>query len=188
MTNKEFKDKFLIHRNQITNFLKYKYSISNEEAEDIVQNAYVKIYKRFRNNNIACEYPKQYLFNVAVTCTIDYKKRKAHSKNEKTFTEINVENNESFLESINDVDFTQAPHLLSESKIISKELYCLINKLAEKNPEMSQALNMFYFDEMQSSEISEKLNVPENTIKTRLHRGRARIKGMLQKDMILSSL
>jgi RNA polymerase sigma-70 factor (ECF subfamily) len=46
---------------------------------------------------------------------------------------------------------------------------------------------MFYFDEMQTNEISEELNVPENTIKTRLHRGRARIKSMLQEDMILST-
>ena len=76
---------------------------------------------------------------------------------------------------------------MSENKIISEELNFLIDKLAEKNPEMSQALRMFYFDEMQSKEISDKLNVSENTIKTRLHRGRARIKSMLQEDMVLSS-
>jgi RNA polymerase sigma-70 factor (ECF subfamily) len=187
MTNKEFEDKFLIHRNQLTNFLKYKYSISNEEVEDIVQNAYVNIYKRFRNNNLPCEFPKKYLFDAAVNCTIDYRSRKPHCKNETTFTEINVENNEAFLDSIKSVDFTQFPHLLSENKIISEELNCLIDKLAKINPEMSQALKMFYFDEMQSNEISEKLNVSENTIRTRLHRGRARIKSMLQKDMILSS-
>jgi RNA polymerase sigma-70 factor (ECF subfamily) len=52
---------------------------------------------------------------------------------------------------------------------------------------MSQALRMFYFDEMQTNEISDKLNVSINTIKTRLHRGRARIKSMLQEDMILST-
>ena len=79
------------------------------------------------------------------------------------------------------------PHFLSENKIISEELNCLIDKLAEKNPEMSQALRMFYFDEMQTNEISDELNVSINTIKTRLHRGRARIKSMLQEDMVLSS-
>ena len=187
MTNKEFKDKFLIHRRLVTNFLKSKYSLSNDEAEDVVQNAYVKIYKRFRNNKLVCEYPKKYLFNAAVNCTLEYKTRKAYLKNESSFTEINVENHEAFLDLVNDIDLTQAPHLLSENKIISEELNFLIDKLAEKNPEMSQALRMFYFDEMQSKEISDKLNVSENTIKTRLHRGRARIKSMLQEDMVLSS-
>jgi RNA polymerase sigma-70 factor (ECF subfamily) len=187
MTNKEFKDKFLIHRTFVTKFLKLKYTLSNEETEDIVQNAYVKIYKRFRNNNICCEFPRQYLFNAAVNCTIEYRTRKAHIKNELTFTEINIEKHEAFLDLVSDVDLTQVPHLLSENKIISQELNSLIDKLAEKNPEMSQALRMFYFDEMQSKEISDKLNVSENTIKTRLHRGRARIKSMLQEDMVLSS-
>lgn len=187
MTNKEFKDKFLIHRKLVTYILKSKYALSNEEAEDIVQNAYVKIYKRFRNNKLVCEYPKKYLFNAAVNCTIEYKTRKTYLKNESSFTEINVDNHEAFLDLVNDIDLTQAPHLLSENKIISEELNFLIDKLAEKNPEMSQALRMFYFDEMQSKEISDKLNVSENTIKTRLHRGRARIKSMLQEDMVLSS-
>jgi RNA polymerase sigma-70 factor (ECF subfamily) len=187
MTNKEFKDKFLIHRPFVTKFIKSKYTLSNEEAEDIIQNAYVKIYKRFRNNNLACEFPRQYLFNAAINCTIEYRTRKPHLKNESTFTESNIEYPETFLDLINEVDFTQAPHLLSENKIIFEELNCLIDKLSEKNPEMSQALRMFYFDEMQTNEISDKLNVSENTIKTRLHRGRARIKSMLQEDMILSS-
>ena len=187
MTNKEFKDKFLIHRPFVTKFIKSKYTLSNEEAEDIIQNAYVKIYKRFRNNNLACEFPRQYLLNAAVNCTIEYKTRKAYLKNESSFTDINVENHEAFLDLVNDIDLTQAPHLLSENKIISEELNCLIDKLAQKNPEMSQALRMFYFDEMQTNEISEELNVPENTIKTRLHRGRARIKSMLQEDMVLST-
>jgi RNA polymerase sigma-70 factor (ECF subfamily) len=53
---------------------------------------------------------------------------------------------------------------------------------------MSQALRMFYFDEMQSNEISDHLNVPINTIKTRLHRGRNRIKNLLKEHMLLSSL
>lgn len=187
MTNKEFKDKFLIHRKLVTYILKSKYALSNEETEDIVQNAYVKIYKRFRNNKLICEYPKKYLLNAAVNCTIEYKTRKTYLKNESSFTEINIYNHEAFLDLVNDIDLTQAPHLLSENKIISQELNSLIDKLAEKNPEMSQALRMFYFDEMQSKEISDKLNVSENTIKTRLHRGRARIKSMLQEDMVLSS-
>lgn len=187
MTNKEFRDKFLIHRPFVSKFIKSKYTLSNEEIEDIIQNAYVKIYKRFRNNNLACKFPRQYLFNSAINCTIEYRTRKAHLKNESTFTEINIEYPETFLDLINEIDFSQVPHLLSENKIISEELNCLINKLAEKNPEMSQALKMFYFDEMKVIEISEELNVSENTIKTRLHRGRARIKSMLQEDMILST-
>jgi RNA polymerase sigma-70 factor (ECF subfamily) len=187
MTNKEFKDNFLIHRNLVTNFLKSKYALSNEEVEDVVQNTYVKIFKRFKNNNIVCEYPRQYLFNAAVNCTIEYRTRKAHLKNEFTFTESNVDNHEAFLDLVNEMDFSQIPQLLIEKKIISEELKTLIYKLSETNPEMSQALKMFYFDEMQVNEISNEINIPINTIKTRLHRGKNKVRALIEEDMVLSS-
>jgi RNA polymerase sigma-70 factor (ECF subfamily) len=187
MTNKEFKDKFLVHRSLVSNYIKSKYSLSNEEVEDIIQNAYVKIYKRFRNNNLICEYPRQYLFNAAVNCTIEYKTRKPQFNNESTFTEFNVENHEAFLDLIYEMDFSQIPHSISEKKIISEELKTLVDKVAETNPEMSIALKMFYFDEMQANEISEELNVPINTIKTRLHRGKNKVRSLLKEDMVLSS-
>ena len=188
MTNKEFKDKFLIHREDLSSFLKYKYSLKNEEIEDIVQNTYIKIYKRFINNNLVCEYPRQYLFNAACNVTIEYKTRKPYTRHEFTFTESNIDNHENFIDLVNEMDFSQIPEVLNEKIIISEELKFLIDKLAEKNPESSQILKMFYYDEMQANEISEKLNIPINTIKTKLHRGRAKVKSLLEKDMILSTL
>lgn len=188
MTNKEFKDKFLIHRENLSNFLKYKYSLKNEEIEDIVQNTYIKIYKRFINNNLECEYPRQYLFNSACNMTIEYKTRKPYTKHEFTFTESNIDNHENFLDLMNEMDFSQIPEVLSEKTIISEELEFLLNKLAEKYPESSQILKMYYYDEMQANEISERLNIPINTIKTKLHRGRAKVKSLLEKDMVLSTL
>ena len=58
----------------------------------------------------------------------------------------------------------------------------------KERQQKKQVLKMFYFDEMQANEISEKLNVPINTIKTRLLRGRNKIKSLLQEDMVLSTL
>jgi RNA polymerase sigma-70 factor (ECF subfamily) len=188
MTNKEFEDKFLIHREILFNFLKYKYSLKNEEIEDIVQNTYIKIYKRFINSNLECEYPRQYLFNSACNMTIEYKTRKPYTRHEFTFTESNIDNQENFLDLVNEMDFSQIPEVLSEKTFISEELEILLNKLAIKNPEYSNILRMFYFDEMQANEISEKLNVPLNTIKTRLLRGRNKIKSFLNEDMVLSTL
>lgn len=188
MTDKEFEDKFLTHRSLLRNYLKSKYTISNEELEDVIQNAYVKIYKRFKNNDLECEYPRQYLFSSAVNCLKEYKTRKPQLNNEFTFTESNVECHEAFLDLVNAIDFSQLPHLLCEKKIISEELKKLIDKLDEMNPEMSQALKMFYFDEMQANEISEKLNIPINTIKTRLHRGRNKVRSLIKEDMVLSPL
>ena len=46
MTDKEFEEKFLIHRQLATKFFKVNYKLTQEEIEDIIQTAYLKIYKR----------------------------------------------------------------------------------------------------------------------------------------------
>jgi RNA polymerase sigma-70 factor (ECF subfamily) len=188
MTNLEYEQKFLVHRELVTSFFKNKYKLKKEEIEDIVQNAFIKIHKRFVNNDLNCEFPKKYLFNAVANCVIEYKTRKLHLKHESSFTEIDVEYHETFLDLVNELDFTQIPEVLNENKIIKEELNFLIDKLAETNPDMSQALKMFYFDEMTTVEIANQLNMPVNTIKTKLHRGKNKIRNLLKEDMVLLSL
>jgi RNA polymerase sigma-70 factor (ECF subfamily) len=185
MTDSEFDEKFLVHRKAATNYFKIKYKLTRDESEDMVQNAYLKIYTRFKDQDVNCIYPKKYLFDTIKNCIFEFKTRSKYIQNEKTFTQMNVEFPYIFIDSNNEINLENVPQNILEQNIISDELKHLIDKLSEKNPEMSQALRMFYFDEMQTNEISDKLNVSINTIKTRLHRGRARIKSMLQEDMIL---
>uniref|UniRef100_UPI00403F86CD RNA polymerase sigma factor n=1 Tax=Paenibacillus sp. FSL R5-0470 TaxID=2921641 RepID=UPI00403F86CD len=45
-----------------------------------------------------------------------------------------------------------------------------------------ECLTLYYFHEMSIREISEQLNTPENTIKSRLVRGRTLLKKMLEKE------
>jgi RNA polymerase sigma-70 factor (ECF subfamily) len=80
------------------------------------------------------------------------------------------------------------PQNILEHNIISDELKHLIDKLSEKNPEMSEALKLFYFEDMQVNEVAEKLNVPINTIKTRLFRGKHKLKTLIKDNMHLSTL
>lgn len=188
MTNLEFEQKFLVHRDIVTNYFRSKYKIQKDEIEDIVQNAFVKIHKRFVNKDLHCEFPRQYLFNTVKCCIFEYKTRTLHCKYESSFTEMNIEYHETFLDLFNELDFSQDPNLINENKIIRQELESLINKLAEKNPDMAKALKMFYFDEMSLLEIADILKIPVNTIKTKLHRGKNKIRQFLKEDMVLASL
>ena len=60
--------------------------------------------------------------------------------------------------------------LLMPNAIIVKKL---LTKLKEGDREV---ITLYYFEEMSSSEIGNFLGVPENTIKSRLHRARQRLK------------
>jgi RNA polymerase sigma-70 factor (ECF subfamily) len=188
MTNLEFEQKFLVHRELVTSFFKNKYRLKKEEIEDLVQIAFIKIHKRFVNNDLDCEFPKKYLFSTLTTCLFEYKTRKLYMKHESTFTDYNLENHEAFLDLVNELDFSQVPDVINENKIIRQELELLINKLAENHPEMAQAIKMCYFDEMSMLEIAQVLNMPVNTIKTKLHRGKNKIRQFLKEDMVLASL
>jgi hypothetical protein len=72
-----------------------------------------------------------------------------------------------------------------------------INQLQEelkttKNPYfLSLLVNrgiLNYFEDMQVNEVAEKLNVPINTIKTRLFRGKHKLKTLIKDNMHLSTL
>lgn len=187
MTNHEFEQNFVAHRELVTSFFKHKYKLKIEEVEDIVQNALVKIHKRFVNNDLVCEFPKKYLFNAIINCIYEYKARKPHCKHEFSFTQLNIELPEFFMDSNVELDSSFLSENIVENNYIKEELQYLIDKLATTNPEMSEALNMFYFDSLTTPEIAEKLNIPVNTVKTRLHRGKSRLKSLLTQDMVLSA-
>lgn len=188
MTNHEFEQKFLVYRDLVTSFFRHKYKLTIEETEDVVQNALVKIHKRFVNKDLVCEFPKKYLFNAITNCIYEYKTRKPQRNNEFSFTELNIEIPEYFMESRMKIDTASLPESEIENKIIQKELKYLIEKLATTNPEMSEALIMFYYDGLTSPEIAEKLNISVNTVKTRLHRGKNKLKSMLRENMVLSAV
>jgi RNA polymerase sigma-70 factor (ECF subfamily) len=69
-----------------------------------------------------------------------------------------------------------------------KEINFLIEKLSETHPDYSKVIKMYYFDNLTGPEIAEKLNVPVNTIKTRLFRAKIKIKELIRDKMIVFTL
>jgi len=188
MTDKEFNKKFLIHRKHAIGYFKKKYKFSNDEAEDFVQTAYLKIFKRFYNTNVNCEFPKQYLFNAVQNCIYEHATRRSYVKKEESFTQLNIEHPTVFLDALNEIDQDSFTDSIIEKKTISKEINFLIEKLSETHPDYSNVIKMYYFDNLTGPEIAEKLNVPLNTIKTRLLRAKNKIKELIKDIMIMFTL
>lgn len=184
MTDNEFEDKFLIHRKAATNFFKIKYKLTIDEAEDMVQNAYLKIYKRFKDQNVGCEYPKKYLFDTIKNCIYEHKTRKKYVQHEEAFSEINVNYVDTFIDLVSDIDFENVPHNNLEKSIVSVELKQLIEQLS---PDTLEAFKLYYYDDMQANEVAELLNLPLNTLKTRLFRGRQKLRSLIKEDMLVST-
>ena len=188
MTDKEFEEKFLIHRDNAIKFFKKKYNFTNDDAEDFVQTAYLMIYKKFYNTNIDCEYPRQYLFNSVKNCIYVHRYRKNSIKNEKNFTQLNIHTPTIFLDSLNELNQDSLTDNIVEKKTMLKEINYLIEKLSETHPDYSNVIKMYYFDNLTGPEIAEKLNVPLNTIKTRLLRAKNKIKELIRDKMLVFAL
>ena len=184
MTDNEFEDKFLTHRKAAINFFKSKYSLTSDEAEDMVQNAYLKIYKRFKDQNVNCEYPKKYLFDTIKNCIYEHKTRKKHVQNEECFSEINVEFVDTFIDLISEIDYENTPQNTLEKIIVSDELRHLISQLSTDTLE---AFKLYYYDDLQANEVAVILNLPLNTLKTRLFRGRQKLRSLIKEDMLVST-
>ena len=62
---------------------------------------------------------------------------------------------------------------------IDKEYSDLREIIDDLNEEFSSVLVLFYYEDMSIKDISESLNIPQGTIKSRLSRARKRLKEIL---------
>lgn len=133
---------------------------NSEKAEDFVQDLYV--YAKAKVNTFQGKSKfSTWLYRVAVNFALNQLKK------EKKLSYENVEVPESLAD-----DRDSFSSQMEESELVN-ELHTQINSLAE---EYRLPLLLFYYENMSISEISEKLSVPEGTIKSYLFRAKKILK------------
>ncbi len=131
------------------------YSTQKQDAEDIFQNVFLKLYKNKKDFQDE-DHIRKWLIKVTVN----------ESKNIwKTFWNRNVD-------SIDELN--KEPIFLSEDK---SELYYAVQEL---EPKYRIVVHLYYYEGYSVKEISEVLKVKETTIQTRLLRARRQLKSKLK--------
>lgn len=138
-----------------------KCGCSKEEAEDIVQDSFVKAIEYM--DGISSEKLSSWLFTVALNNFRNSKKR------ENRIRQVNIDENH-FLENLsNDVDIVE--FMLSKEN--SKEIRSCLESLKDEY----RTLLIFKYDmELSYKEISRLIGISEDTIKTYLYRARNEFK------------
>lgn len=78
---------------------------------------------------------------------------------------------------------TRLFHMIDRNvPVFSEKEYDLADKLNELPKDQKSALMDFYFHDLKISEISFSRNIPEGTVKRRLHDGRKNLKKRLEED------
>jgi RNA polymerase sigma-70 factor (ECF subfamily) len=125
---------------------------SEEVAQDILQDTFVKVWKQFSTYDQSKGRLFTWILNLARNRAIDYTRSSAF-KNElrNQFEELETKTSEMSETSVDQIGLSEVMELLQ--------------------PEVQEALEVVYFKGYSHKEASEYLNIPLGTVKTRVRNG-----------------
>lgn len=158
------------HKNMVYT-VAYRILRNREDAEEIAQDAFVKAYqslKSFKKESKFATWLYRIVYNTAISRT----RKKQLDTISMDHSIVENFSTDEIKEDVNRLD-------IDEQKI-------MINKIIEKlNTEESTLVNLFYFKENSTEEISEIMGISKANVKVRLHRIRKRL---LQEVHLLMSI
>ena len=145
----------------------YRFTTNQEEAEDLVQECFVKFWKNLDKYNPEFKL-KPWIGKMITNLSLDFVKS-ARSKNDKRKLEMNE-------------NLSVADSRHSESDVHATELHETILRLAEKlTPKQRAAFILRDLEMMEVSEVCDILNISATNLKSNLYYARLNIKEGLLK-------
>lgn len=155
--------------------LSLKYIGNEEDALDVTQEIFIKILKKidtFEGNSKL----STWVYRITVNYCKDFLKK--HKKVKSISLDKPIEGKEgNFVPELE--DDSETPQKALESKLQRESLIKAIGSLDEDQREI---IILRYINDLTYNEISEILNLPLGTIKSRLNRGRKRLTEILRDD------
>ena len=134
-------------------------------AEDITQETFLQVYQRLETLEDPTLFPKWIYTIVDRLCIAWFRKNRIQTESLEEIHILEIEAD------------TYSQHVAAEhAKATTETQRDLVKRLLTKLKDSGEIITLHYFEEMTSSEIGEFLGVSENTIKSRLHRARQRLK------------
>lgn len=146
---------------------------NREEAEEVSQDAFIKIYKSLRSFKGDSKL-STWVYRIAYNCCLDHLK-----KNKKYITDLSID--EFTFNKIEVMDNAL-------DNLINEEKHQMIRQCVSKLPEECSAIiTLFYFDELSLEEISGITGIQSNTVKVKLFRARKKLATIMAQYMIPSN-
>lgn len=152
--------------------LAYRMLGNRHEAEDIAQEAFIRAYVNIQSYNINLKF-STWLYRIATNLCID----RIRKKKPDYYLDAEVAGTDGL------TMYSQIPSKTSlpEDDIESLELQDTIQRAISKLPEKYRSVIVLkYIEELSLNEISEILDMPLGTVKTRIHRGRETLRKQLR--------
>ena len=135
-----------------------------QTAEDITQETFLQVHQKLATLNDPAKF-SGWLYAIANhLCIAWYRKKRLQNE---SIQEIYISETEAYSQYI----------ATEHAKITAEAQHDLVKRLLTKLKDGDrEVITLHYFEEMTSSEIGKHLGVSDNTIKSRLHRARQRLK------------
>ena len=130
----------------------YKMVNDKELAEDILQEAFVKIWNNFSNYDSIKGRLFTWMINLTRNLTIDTLRSKSYKKQSKIYSDENSVNN--FSDNSNAAEKFDAMGIRKQLTLLKKD--------------QKEIIDLAYFGGFTQDEISKKLSIPLGTVKTRM--------------------
>jgi RNA polymerase sigma-70 factor (ECF subfamily) len=166
-----FADIVEIYSNSIFQ-LGYRMLGNRHEAEDIAQEAFIRAYVNIKSFNQDLKF-STWLFRIATNLCID----RIRKKKPDYYLDAEV----SGTDGLTMYSQLSSNSPLPENELESLELHETVQKEILKLPEKYRSVIVLkYMEELSLNEISEILDMPLGTVKTRIHRGREALRQQLR--------
>ena len=143
-----------------------RYARSSFEAEDLFQDAFIKIFKNLQNYKGEGSFDG-WVRRIVINTSIDYYKKRMTQGDTVNYDDVNENDIDSKIELVNEID-----------------LEVLIKLLNELPNGYRMVLNLYAIEGYSHKEIAEMLEVSESTSKSQLIKARKYFKSLLQKNRI----
>lgn len=146
------------YESRMTNYIKKISSASDEEAEDILQEAFMKVWRNLNEYEPELKF-SSWIYRIVHNEAISYwRKKKSYGKDNTI-----------------DIDDANIRDIVEEEKEevdLSSTKLAVMRLLVSMPSKYREVLILKYFEELSYEEISDVLKIPEGTVATRLSRAK----------------
>ena len=153
-------------------YVALKYMQNEDNALDVVQDAYIKAFSRLEQLDDDDKFDKWINSIVASTALDALKKKKPQ-----LFTDMSNDDEEFDVSEKFEANYTEQPEVVVDQNETARLVQEIISELSD---EQRACVTMYYMQEMSVKEISGILNVSDNTVKSRLNYARKNIEAKVK--------
>ncbi len=156
------------HAGHVFNFI-HQYVKNSDQAEDLTQETFVKIWKNIKKFDVKKSF-RIWMFQIARNTTIDFLRKKKNIN----FSELEKNDGTEF----DAVDESLNPEEILERKSSEEAVTGALEKISDKH---RSVITLYYREGFNLREISEIMDQPLDTIKSRHRRALGELKRLLSK-------